>query len=84
MKAFAFSFYTFFRYTQFPPSACAPKNDFNKHVLSLQTAFLYQNAGVPQTDVPPLSIFSSTNKYASVELGKSFFLLSFWGKALVW
>ena len=30
VKAFALSFYRFFRFTQFPPSACAPKDDLSK------------------------------------------------------
>lgn len=43
--------------------------------------FFFQEAGVPQTDGPPLSIFSSTSKCATVELGKSLFFAKFFGQS---
>ena len=36
---------------------------------------------MPQTDGPPLSIFSSTSKCATVELGKSLFFAKFFGQS---
>ena len=84
VKAFL-SFYRFFRSTQFPASARTLYNVFNKHILYHLTGFcIKKQVWHYLTSVPPLSIFFSISKCATVELANSLFFLSFLVKALVW